>query len=88
MLHRCAMVIRLATAAALVFLVSGCAEIVARDTQGVSVDVGYVGELAPGTRYWFSWLQANEHCAQFGKDPKLVDLKGSVAIYRCVDPES
>jgi hypothetical protein len=74
---------RILAAAIAVSLAAAC-EIVARDADGVSVDVGYLGEVAPGTRAWLSWLQANEHCAQFGKEPELIDLKGSVAVYRCV----
>jgi hypothetical protein len=76
---------RRALAAALaLLLVAGCAEIVAGDPQGVSIDVGYAGEIAPGTRVWLSRLQAHDHCARFGRESQLVDLRGQVAVWRCV----
>lgn len=85
--RRPAVMCRLAAAAVVLPLAAACAEVVARDAQGVSIDVGFVGKVAPGTRQWFSRLQADEHCAQLGRDSKLVDLRESVAIYRCVEPE-
>ena len=83
-MQRCRTVPRQLAAALLALALAAACEIVARDADGVSVDVGYLGEVAPGTRAWLSWLQANEHCAQFGKEPELVDLRGPVAVYRCV----
>jgi hypothetical protein len=71
----------------LVILAVGCAETVSSGPDEVRIDTGQIGQLAPGTRQWFSWLQANEHCAEFGREPKLIDLQGSLAIYRCVVEE-
>ena len=86
-MHRFRLTAPCLAAALLSLIAAGCAQVVAGDAEGVSVDVGYVGEIAPGTRSWFSWLQANEHCAALGRKPRLVDLRGSVAIYRCVPEE-
>ena len=68
----------------LAVLVTGCAELVSGDAQNVRIDTGYLGQFAPGTRQWLSWLQASDHCALHSKSPEIVDLKGSVAVYRCV----
>jgi hypothetical protein len=68
----------------LAVLFSGCAEVVSGDTQTVRVDTGDLGNIAPGTREWLSWWRAREHCAAHSKSPEIVDLKGSVAIYKCV----
>ena len=65
-------------------LLAGCTEVVSGNAQIVSVDTGFLGEYAPGTREWLSWLQARNHCALHSKSPEIVDLKGSVAIYKCV----
>lgn len=78
------LICRLTAATLVLCLSAGCAQIVSGGPEEVQVDTGQIGELAPGTRQWFSWLQANEHCSRFGKEPKLVDLKGSIAVYRCV----
>lgn len=66
-----------------VFL-SGCAEVVSGDAQTVRVDTGDLGKFAPGTREWLSWWQAREHCAHHARSPEIVDLRGSVAVYKCV----
>ena len=72
-------------AAILIFALSaGCAEIVKGDAQKVDIDTGFLGEVAPGTREWLSWLQAREHCTRFGKSPEIVDLKGSLTKYKCI----
>ena len=68
----------------LAVLSTGCAEVVSGDAQKVSIDTGDLGEIAPGTREWLSWLQARDHCALHSKSPEIVDLKGSVAMYKCV----
>jgi len=68
----------------LAVLLTGCAEGVPGNAQKVTVDTGYLGQYMPGTREWFSWLQAREYCARQSKLPEIEDLKGSVAIYKCV----
>ena len=68
----------------LAFLLSGCAELVSSDARTVRIDTGFLGEIAPGTREWLSWLQARDHCALHAKSPEILDLKGSVALYKCV----
>jgi hypothetical protein len=75
-----------AAAVMLALSASGCAEVVASDPQGISIDVGQVGGIAPGTRVWLSRLQARNHCAESGGTAELVDLKGQVAVWRCVPP--
>ena len=75
---------RLAAVALMVSLTTGCAQIVSASPEEVQVDTGQIGEIVPGVRHWISWLDANEHCSQFGKKPKLIDLKGAIAVYRCV----
>lgn len=65
-------------------LLQGCT--VARETPDeFQFDSGPIGEIAPGTRGWWGYLQAMRHCDQYGKDSRLVDLRGSIAVYRCVD---
>ena len=68
----------------LIFAATGCAEVVKGDSDTVHVDTGDLGEIAQGTREWLSYLQAREHCAKYSKSPEIVDLKGPVAIYKCV----
>ncbi len=68
------------------FLV-GCSTVVEATPEKISIDTGEFGEVMPGTRMWLSWLKANEHCAAQGRRPKLIDLRGSVAHYRCIDAE-
>jgi hypothetical protein len=65
-------------------LLAGCSGVVSGDARTVSVDTGYIGSIAPGTREWLSWPQARDHCAVHGGSPEIADLKGSVAIYKCV----
>jgi hypothetical protein len=65
-------------------LSSGCVQMDASNAQSVSVDTGFVGEIAPGTREWLSWYSARKHCEKYGKSSEIVDLKGSLAIYKCV----
>ena len=76
--------VNLVGAACLVVLLAGCTKITAGDANTVSVDTGDVGNIAPGTREWLSWLQAKEHCEKYSKVPEIHDLKGSKAIYKCV----
>ena len=64
--------------------VAGCSGVVSGDAQTVSVDTGFLGSVAPGTREWLSWPQANDYCVAHGGSPEIADLKGSVAIYKCV----
>lgn len=66
-----------------VFL-AGCAQVVSGDSRMVNIDTRDLGEIAPGTREWLSWLQARDHCARYSKSPEIVDLRGSIAIYKCV----
>lgn len=61
-----------------------CTSITEAGPERVSVDTGDVGAIVPGVRQWLSWTQANDHCASQGKEPELVDLKGSVVQYRCI----
>ena len=68
----------------LAVLFTGCAEVVSGDAQTVRVDTGDLGDIAPGTREWLSWVQARDHCALHSKSPEIADIKGSVAIYNCV----
>lgn len=76
-----------ALAALLALSATSCTEIVARDAQGISIDVGQLGGIAPGTRVWLSRLQARNHCAEAGDIAELVDLRGQVAVWRCVPPQ-
>ena len=73
-------------AAGIIFvaLSTGCAEVISGDAQKVNIDTGDLGQIAPGTREWLSWLQARDHCVRFSKSPEIVDLKGSIAMYKCV----
>lgn len=75
---------RIAASMVLTILLAGCNEVVSGDAQTFSVNTGFIGEYAPGTREWLSWLQARDHCALDSKSPEIVDLKGPVAIYKCV----
>ena len=75
---------KIATGMVLAILLAGCSEVVSGDAQTFSVNTGFIGEYAPGTREWLSWWQARDHCALDSKSPEIVDLKGSVAIYKCV----
>ena len=68
-------------------MMTGCTQVVSSGPDEIQVDTGQFGSLVPGTRQWISWFEANEHCAEFGKKPKLVDLKDTVAVYRCVTEE-
>jgi len=66
-------------------LLPGCS--VTRETPDeFQIDTGFIGEIVPGTRSWWGYPQAREHCAKYGRDAELVDYKGSVAVYRCVAP--
>ncbi len=78
---------KIAAGMCLAVLLTGCAEVVSGDAQMVSIDTGNLGVIVPGTREWLSWLQARDHCALHSKSPEIVDLKGSVAVYKCV-PDS
>lgn len=71
--------------AGLILLLAGCAEVVSRSPERVSVDTASygLGEILPGMRQWMGWLAANEHCAAQGKSPELEDMKGTVVTYRC-----
>ena len=75
---------KIAAGTLMAVLFTGCAEVISGDAQKVSIDTGDLGEFAPGTREWLSWLQARDHCALHAKSPEIVDLKGSIAIYKCV----
>ncbi|MDA1324542.1 MAG: hypothetical protein O3C34_07335 [Proteobacteria bacterium] len=75
---------RIATGIFVAVLLTGCAEVISGDAQRVSISTGFLGEYAPGTREWLSWLQARDHCALHSKSPEIEDLKGSVALYKCV----
>jgi len=66
---------------------AACTSVVRQTDDEIRIDVGVIGEIAPGTRAWWGHLEARDHCARNGKDAELVDLRGSVATYRCVAPE-
>lgn len=66
---------------------AGCAQVVSTTAEEVRVDTGALGEIAPGARVWLGWFHANAQCAAHGRKPKLADLKGALAIYRCVEDE-
>lgn len=74
---------RFAAAAVLAGILAGC-EGTTGDAQGVRVETGIIGHYVPDTREWLSRLQAREHCAKFDKAAQIEDLKGSIAIYKCV----
>ncbi len=63
---------------------AGCTAVIEGGAESVSVDTGQFGEIVPGTRGWLGWLTANEHCAAFGRRPRLAGLSGTIARYRCV----
>jgi len=63
---------------------AGCSHVISATPDEVRVDTDWLGEVAPGTRIWLSWLSANERCAAYGKKPEIADFEGNVAIYRCV----
>jgi hypothetical protein len=75
---------KIAAGICLAVLLTGCAEGVPGDARKLTVDTGYLGQFMPGTREWFSWLQAREYCARQSGSPEIEDLKGSVATYKCV----
>lgn len=64
---------------------AGCSQVVSATPEEVRINTDWLGEIAPGTRVWLSWLKANEHCAAHGRKPEIADFKGEVAIYKCVD---
>ena len=64
---------------------AGCAQVVSATAEDVRVDTGALGEIVPGARVWLGWHHAKAQCAAHGRKPKLVDLKGAFAIYRCVE---
>lgn len=61
-----------------------CTSVKESNPDQISIDTGDIGNIVPGFRSWLSWSQADDHCAGQGKDAELADLKGPVAIYRCV----
>lgn len=61
-----------------------CTSVKEANPDQISIDTGEVGDIVPGFRSWISWFQANDHCVSQGKEAELADLKGSVAIYRCI----
>ena len=64
---------------------AGCAWIERADEQTIST--GDLGILAPGLRRAISYPDARAHCAKFGKDAVLLDLKGKTATWRCETPK-
>ena len=64
---------------------AGCTQVVSATPEEVRIDTDWLGKIAPGTRQWLSWFSANEHCAAYGKKPKIADLRGGLAIYKCVE---
>lgn len=75
---------KIASGFCMAIVLAGCTKVVSGDAQTVSVDTGDLGNIAPGTREWLSWIDARDHCAQYGKSPAIADLKGTVATYKCV----
>lgn len=65
------------------FLAASCASINEARPDQIILDTGDVGRLIPGLRSWLSWPDAHVHCVAQGRTAELVDLKGSVVIYRC-----
>ena len=66
---------------------AGCAWIERADEQTISIGTGDLGILAPGLRRAISYPDARAHCAKFGKDAVLLDLKGKTATWRCEAPK-
>ena len=69
---------------AAVLVMAGCTQVVRATPGEIHIDTGWAGEVAPGTRHWWGWLAAREHCAEQGKLPRLADLRETVVVYRCV----
>lgn len=63
---------------------TGCSQVVDGTRDGVRIETGWLGEIAPGARGWLSWMNANEHCAGHGRRPQLAGLRDGIAVYRCV----
>jgi hypothetical protein len=64
--------------------VASCTSIETTSPDEISIDTGDVGNIVPGIRGWMSWFEANEHCSAQSKDAELADLRGTIAVYRCV----
>jgi len=77
----------LLTVSLLSFAIAGCAWVEQADEQTIRIGVGDLGTLAPGLRRAISYPDADAHCAKFGKNAVLQDLKGKTAIWRCEAPK-
>lgn len=66
-------------------MLSGCTTVVLESPEEIRIDTGFAGEIAPGTQSWWGHLGAGDHCDRFGKDARLVDTRGTVSIYRCLE---
>lgn len=64
---------------------AGCTWVEQADENTIRIGMGDLGILAPGLRRPVTWPEAREHCAGFGKEATLIDLRGKTAIWRC-DP--
>lgn len=73
--------------AAILFVLAGCAWVEQADERTITIGVGDVGEIAPGLRRPLSFPEARRHCARFGKEATLIDLREKTATWRC-DPPS
>jgi hypothetical protein len=71
-------------AVAMAVLLGGCTHVQKATPDEVRVDTEWLGVMIPGIVGWRGWFRANEHCAAYGRKPELVDLHGSIAVYRCV----
>jgi len=67
---------------------SGCAGVEQADEKTITIGTGDLGLLAPGLRQFISYLDARAHCAKFGKEASLFDLKEKTAIWRCEPPQT
>ncbi|MFT5439413.1 MAG: hypothetical protein ACI9MJ_001276 [Alphaproteobacteria bacterium] len=71
----------------LVAVLSGCAWVEQANEETIRIGIGDLGLIAPGLRQVVSYPDARTHCAKFGKEATLVDLKEKTAIWRCVPPK-
>jgi hypothetical protein len=71
----------------LALALSGCAWVEQADEKTIIIGIGDLGLIAPGLRRVISYPDARAHCAKFGKEASLFDLKEKTAIWRCEPPK-
>ena len=71
----------------LVAALSGCAWVEQANEETIRIGIGDLGLIAPGLRQVVSYPEARAHCAKFGKEATLFDLKEKTAIWQCVPPK-